>query len=389
MKVARIDLTTVSVPYRHRELSSQVARDGVTDVLVRVETDNGVVGWGEACSGADVSSVEAALRAMFPFVVGRDPWNREAMRHDLWQYGLWQFRAGTANFAWAGIDMALWDICGKVAGEPLYRLLGGLRRSEVSYFYYLARGSTEGLTAQCRDGLDAGYDTFYLKVGLDPATDETMVGTVRAALGDGARLRVDVNGAWTGAEAMRHLRALSAYDIDFVEQPVRDHPVCQLAELRSRSPIALAANEGLWSEAEAYDRITARQADVYCFSPYWVGSISAFHRLSWVAHLEGASVCKHTHGELGVAAAACQHVLLTLPTCVEGHQQTAHVLTHDVLRETIPISTGPRWGVIESPGLGVEPDENAVAEASGRYRREGQYLPYQREQLAQEQRFGG
>ena len=107
MKIARIDLTPVSVPYVHREVSSIVRRDGVTEVIVRVETDDGIVGWGEACSGADVVSVEAALRAMLPFVVGRDPWNAEAMRSELYHYGLWQLRPTTANYAWAGIDMAL------------------------------------------------------------------------------------------------------------------------------------------------------------------------------------------------------------------------------------------------------------------------------------------
>ena len=65
---------------------------------------------------------------------------REAMQADLFLHGLWQFRAGTGNFAWAGNDMALADLCGRACGEPLHRLLGGLRRSEVSYFYYLARG---------------------------------------------------------------------------------------------------------------------------------------------------------------------------------------------------------------------------------------------------------
>ena len=126
-------------------------------IFVKVETDDGLVGWGEACSGADVVSVEAALHAMKPFVVGRDPWNREAMRADLWSHGLWQFRPMTGNFAWAGVDMALWDLCGKACGQPLWHLFGGLRRREVSYFYYLAQAEPAELAAQCRSGLDAAF----------------------------------------------------------------------------------------------------------------------------------------------------------------------------------------------------------------------------------------
>src|SRR5262249_14647392 len=142
----------------------------------------------------------------------------------------------------------------------------------------------------------------------------------------------------------------------------------------------------LWSEADAYARIRARQADVYCFSPYWVGSIGAFHRLAHVAHHEGLQVCKHTHGELGLAAAAGQHVLLTLPNIVAGHQQTAHVMAADVLTTSLPIATGPTWGVAERAGLGVEVDPHAAAEADRRYQLEGEFLPYQREQLGREDR---
>jgi glucarate dehydratase len=376
VKVARLETVPVSVPYTHREVSSQVARDGVSDVLVKVTTDDGLVGWGEACCGADTASVDAAVQAMAPFVLGHDPWNREALRRDAFTHGLWQFRAGTGNFAWAGIDMALWDVCGRACGEPLWRLLGGLLEPDPTYFYYLARGSRESLSEQVADGRDKGFDVYYLKVGLDDAEDLAMVAAAREALGDGPRLRVDANGSWTMPQAVRMLGALEEHGIDFVEQPVRDHPVEHLAELRARTTIAVCANEGLWSEADAYARIRARQADVFCFSPYWVGSIGAFHRLAWVAGHEGLLVCKHTHGELGIAAAAAHHVVLTLPNGVDGHQQTAHLMEHDVLTEPLPIATGPRWGTIDGPGLGVEIDEDAVAEAAARYQSVGQYLPW-------------
>jgi glucarate dehydratase len=386
VKVAAVETIPVSVPYRHREVSSQVARDGVSDVLVKVTTDDGLVGWGEACCGADTASVDAALRAMSPFVIGRDPWNRDAIRRDLFTHGLWQFRTGTGNFAWAGIDMALWDICGRACGRPIWRLLGGLMQSEATYFYYLARGSADELAGQVADGLRAGFEVFYLKVGIDDARDLEMVRAVREALGTGPRLRLDANGTWTVPQAVRNLRALAEYDIDFVEQPVRDHPVGQLGHVRDRVAVPVCANEGLWSEADAYARIRARDADVYCFSPYWIGSIGGFHRLAWTAEYEGLLVCKHTHGELGLAAAASHHVVLTLPNGVEGHQQTAYLMQHDVLRDPIPIASGPTWGVIDGPGLGVEVDEDSVAEAAARYRTDGQYLPWQPDQIAKEER---
>jgi L-Ala-D/L-Glu epimerase len=386
VKIARVETTPVSVPYRHREVSSQVARDGVSDVLVKLTTDDGLVGWGEACCGADTASVEAALQAMTPFVVGRDPWNREAMRRDVFTHGLWQFRAGTGNFAWAGIDMALWDLCGRACGQPLWRLLGGVQQREATYFFYLARGQRESLADQVAEGRAAGFEVFYLKVGLDDAEDVAAVTAVREALGAGPRLRVDANGSWSLPQAVRNLRAFEEHDIDFVEQPVRDHPIGQFAALRHRTNTTLCANEGLWSEADAYARIRARQADVFCFSPYWVGSIASFQRLAWVAEYEGLQICKHTHGELGLAAAAMHHVVVTLPNGVAGHQQTAHLMQHDVLTEPIPIASGPRWGLLEGAGLGVDVDEDAVAEAAARYRADGQYRPWQHDQLAKEER---
>ena len=386
MRIARVETTPVSVPYRHREVSSQVARDGVSDVLLKLTTDEGLIGWGEACCGADTASVEAALQAMTPFVLGRDPWNRDAMRRDVFTHGLWQFRAGTGNFAWAGIDMALWDLCGRACGQPLWRLLGGVQQREATYFFYLSRGQPESLAEQVAEGRAAGFEVFYLKVGLDDADDLAAVAAAREALGAGPRLRLDANGSWSLPQAVRNLRAFDEHDIDFVEQPVRDHPIGQFAALRRRTNATLCANEGLWSEADAYARIRARQADVFCFSPYWVGSIASFQRLAWVAEYEGLQVCKHTHGELGLAAAAMHHVVVTLPNGVEGHQQTAHLMQHDVLTEPIPIASGPRWGPLDGPGLGVDVDEDAVAEAAARYRADGQYRPWQHDQLAREER---
>src|SRR5690242_2061385 len=115
MRIARMDVWPVSVPYTHRESSSQVQRDGVTDVIVRLTTDDGLEGWGESCSGADTTSIMAILDAARPFVMGVDPWHRDTARADFMHRGIWNFREPSANFAWAGIDMAMWDLCGNAS----------------------------------------------------------------------------------------------------------------------------------------------------------------------------------------------------------------------------------------------------------------------------------
>ena len=376
MRIQGLEFYPVSVPYTHRERSSQVDRDGVSDVLVKATADSGLVGWGESCTGADAGSIVETLRAMAPFVEGRDPWESERIRASLWHAGLWNFRRATASFAYAGIDMALWDLCGKSCGQPLYKLLGGRVREGASYFHYLSWGEKADLEAQCREGLEQGYRVFYLKVGKDAAAEREMVAAVRAAIGPECRLRLDANGAWTVAEAIRNLRSFAEYDIDFIEQPVAPDPIANMQEVRARCGTAVCANEGLWSSEDAYRQITNRTADVYCFSPYWVGSLLEFQRLAHVAAREGFRVCKHTHGELGIAAAACHHVLLTLPNIVEGNQQTARMMQDDVIVEPLPIASGPSWGTPDGPGLGVEVDEAKVRKYHAHFLQRGQYLPY-------------
>ena len=376
MKIAKLEFTPINIPYTHREVSSQVNRDGVSDVIVKATTDDGLVGWGEACSGANLTSVEEALRAMAPFVLGRSPWSSEAIRADLWHKGIWMFRKPTASFAYAGIDMALWDICGKASNQPLYNLFGGKVRDSADYFYYLARGTAESLVSQCGDGVARGYRVFYLKVGLDIDAEYEMVRIVREAIGPGRRLRLDANGAWTVYEAIRNLDRLDEFHIDFIEQPVMPDPVAGMQEVRARTRVAVCANEGMWTAEDAYQQITRRTADVYCFSPYWVGSLAQFQRLSRVAAMEGLQVCKHTHGEFGIAAAAAHHIVLTLPNNVDGNQQTAQMMCDDILKTPLPIARGPEWGVPEGAGLGIEVDEEKVRKYHESYRREGQIPPY-------------
>lgn len=376
MKVTSITVTPVSIPYLHREVSSVVQRDGVSDILVRVETDDGLVGWGESCSGADVESVAAAVRAMVPFVLGRSPWESESIRADLFHRGLWAFRKGTGGFAYAGIDMALWDLCGKAVGQPVYNLLGGSVRDSASYFYYLAQGPAEDVANQCMTGKGLGFTVFYLKVGIDIDAEVEMVAAVRETVGPGALIRLDANGAWSVAEAIRNMRRLAPFDIDFVEQPVMPDPVTRMQEVRSRSTIAICANEGMWSVEDSYRQITNRTADVFNFSPYWVGSLVQFQRLAYVAAFEGLAVSKHTHGELGLAASACHQAILTIPNLVEGNQQTAHMMADDILTESLPIVTGPDWPKPTGSGLCVEVDEDKVGRYADLYQRRGQFLPY-------------
>jgi L-Ala-D/L-Glu epimerase len=107
-----------------------------------------------------------------------------------------------------------------------------------------------------------------------------------------------------------------------------------------------------------------------------VGSLALFQRLSGVAAMEGLQICKHTHGEFGIAATAAHHLLLTLPNIVDGNQQTAQMMCDDILKTPLPIVSGPQWGVPEGAGLGIEVDEQKLGLYHESYRRNGQFMPY-------------
>lgn len=378
MKVTKLETFIVNVRYLHDEVSARIVRSGVTEVIVRLTADNGLVGWGESCGNiANARSIEEAVQYAAAFVVGSDPWQHEAAVLNFYKRGTWDRRIHSANFAFAGIDQALWDLCGKECSKPIYRLLGGALRDDVDYFFYLARGPADEIARQCRDGVARGYTVFYLKTGIDRRAEEEMLDAIRTSIGPEGKIRIDCNEAWTVNQSIRTLTDWDArYGIDFCEAPVAHDLPESLREIRERVPCAISANEGLGREVDVLRLIKARCADVLCFGPYWVGTLRRFLTLGQVAHLEGQQVCKHTHGELGLAAAAAHHVMLCLPNAVDGNQQTAAHMERDILTQPLPIASGPKWGRIEKPGLGVEVDDEQLALAHEAYLRDGQFIPY-------------
>jgi L-alanine-DL-glutamate epimerase-like enolase superfamily enzyme len=377
MRIATVEIVPVNARYKHPEVSALTARRGITEILVRLTTDEGLVGWGESSRTADANTIVQAMEAMQPLVTGRDPWDREAIARDLDLPGMWGFQPMTRNIAFAGIDMALWDLCGKACGQPLYRLFGGAVREEVDYFYYLHWADPDAVAAQARDGLTRGYHVFYMKVGSDRKAEEAMLEAVRATIGPDAKLRIDANMAWTVPEAVDILEDWhEKFRIDFVEAPVAIDPLECTLEVKRRVRTSICVNEGLWREHDVLRVIRSRCGDYLCFSNYWVGSLRRFHTLAHLADLEGLLVCKHTPGELGLTAAAGQHMMLATPNACDGHQQTAQMMQDDVLVEPLPIAEGPRWGRIEEPGLGVHVDEDKVRQLHEAYLRDGAFAPY-------------
>jgi glucarate dehydratase len=378
MKIVSLDAIPVSVPYRLRETSAIIDRGGVSDVIVKLVTDSGLVGWGEACKATDTLALERGIRACAPLLLGRDPWEHEALLADIYKRGLWYLQPMFGNSILAGIDMALWDICGKDCGQPLYRMLGGARRQSVNYAHYVRWDQNPATVADhVRDGVERGYSVFYMKAGVDEAVEERTLETVRGIIGPTRKIRIDCNQAWSVPTAIRLInRWHRAFDLDFVEAPVPHEPLENMTDVRRAVTAPLAANEGLWRESDVVRMIRARCADYLCFGPHLVGSIRRFVALAHLGDLEGMQICKHSRGELGICASAAHQVMLAAPNACAGQQQNAGRLSDDVVKARIPIRDGPDWGTIDAPGIGVEVDEDKVRAYHENFLRTVDFTPF-------------
>lgn len=371
-RVAEMEIIPVNAYYTHREVSAVVSRPGITETLVRITLENGMTGWGEATRCADAEGIISALGAMRGFVIGRDIFADEAMHRDIWVCGGWHLQPMTANLAYAGLDMAFWDLKGKIAGRPVHDLIGGPLRDEVDYYYYLPLTSEGELRELCRDGVGRGFKVFYIKVGLDETAEENYLRVIREEIGKKNHIRIDANQAWSVPDAVRILnRWQKLIGIDLIEAPVKIDDLKLMQEVKARTGAPISINEGMWHEPDVHRILQERPGDYLCFSSYWVGSVRRFMSLSWQAHYKGWKIIKHTHGELGLAASMGQHLMLAAPNADIGHQHTAAWMESDIITQSLPPATQPRWPRLTEPGLGVSVDEDRVAAAHANYQEVG------------------
>ena len=377
MKIDRIEVIPVSVPYKKSEVSSVVNRSGITEVIVKVYTDEGHIGWGEAPRIASADVICKAIESMIPLVLNQNPWQNQHLEMNIYKTANWQWSQMTANLAYGAIDMALWDIYGKETNKPINQLIGGNLRDNVDYFYYLNWDNPKNFSKQCEDGLIKNYNVFYLKVGKNKQVEESLIKILRDTIGPEKKIRLDANMAWSVPEARKIINQWhSKYKIDFVEAPVNIQPLKLMKEIYSSVDTCLCINEGLWQESEFYEILNNRCADYLCYSHYFLGTVRKFLNLANHANFLGWQICKHTHGELGLTAAMGQHLMLSIPNTCDGNQQTAQNMESDILEEEIPIVNSNSWGVISGAGLGVTVDKEKLNFFHKKFLRDGEYKLY-------------
>ncbi|RLT40591.1 MAG: mandelate racemase/muconate lactonizing protein [Chloroflexi bacterium] len=332
-------------------------------LLVKIHTDEGITGLGEvSCtpvwSGEDQVTAAHFIRDyLAPLLVGQNP-----LQIDRLVKGVQRCIANNA-FTKAALEMALWDILGKVAGLPLYQLLGGPVREFVPTKFSVSGLAAHKAAEIALWAVAQGFTTMKVKVGLDPDGDVARVAAVRAAVGPQVRLGVDANGGWSPRVAIQTIQRLYEYDIYFVEQPVSEHDVTWMADVRRQIRLPVMADESVYTPQDALALVRAQAADA--FSLYvGKGGIGPARQIAAVAAAAGLVCTVGSNLELGIGNAAMIHLALAT-AAIDAETFPCDILSPffyetDLLEESLPITAGEARAPA-GPGLGVRLDEEKVA----------------------------
>jgi D-galactarolactone cycloisomerase len=346
--------------------------DTRTAMLVEIETDKGLVGWGECYGPARMTS--AVVKSIAPWLVGEDP-----LRSDhLWQTIYARLRdhgqKGVVIQGLSGIDIALWDIKGKHFGVPCYQLLGGARRIEVRAYatglYRRKTGDPQHYLAEEAAGYVAeGFGAVKLKVGFGVEEDAAMTRAVRAAIGPNVALMVDANHAYDAVAAIRLGRMIEAYDIGWFEEPVPPEDIAGHRAVKAAIAIPVAGGECEFTRFGFRDLLASRAIDIIQPDTCAAGGLGECKKIADMAEAFGVRYNPHVWGT-GIAIAASLQLLAVLPshTPTSLHpvdpmlefDRTEHPIRQSILATPIE-HVGGIVRVPGGPGLGVEIDRKTLA----------------------------
>jgi L-alanine-DL-glutamate epimerase-like enolase superfamily enzyme len=358
MKIIRVEAVPLSIPCRYGAEGWTLGAGGwraLDFCLVRVDTDEGITGWGEAFSYSCRRAVVAALTDMIaPIAVGRDAADIVGLHAEI-QKRLHIFgRFGIAAFALSGLDIALWDIAGKAAGKPLHALLGGAKRERLACYASLLRyADTELVARYCEKALGDGFGAIKLH-----EVSELVIAAARGAVPLKAALLLDVNCEWSVEEAIAVGRRLAPMGLEWFEEPV--FPPEDGAGLRAVGDacgIPIAAGENCCFATQFAALFDARAVQYAQPSVTKVGGITEFRKVAALAAARGVKLAPHSP-YFGPGALATLHLNAALAPEARFeyfYMQADAWLYGDLLT--------PRRGELKVPqgkGLGADPDPEVV-----------------------------
>ncbi|MDQ3693569.1 MAG: mandelate racemase/muconate lactonizing enzyme family protein [Chloroflexota bacterium] len=325
-------------------------------VLVRVHTDAGLIGVGEAMGRPGPTATAGYINEFLgPMLEGADP--RQIEVH----WAAMSEQLSFAPMAVSGVDIALWDLRGQIAGEPVSRALGGPFRTEIACYAspipYLP--DPEASAAKATAFASDGFTAVKLKVGRGVEVDLEHVAAVRAAIGPLVKLLVDCNGAYTLADSVRLGRGLVRHGVFWLEEPVHRHFRHDLAEVRRRVDLPVASGEWLDSIWGFRDLLDAGGADILMPNITRCGGITGFRRIAEMAALRNVTIAPHGVGS-GIGILAALHGCAAISNfSIYEYNQLLNPLRHGILADPLRFVSG-QLEVPATPGLGATIDETSL-----------------------------
>lgn len=364
MKIVLAELQSTRIPTSRPHQMAIGTTNVQEDVVVKLVTDEGLVGWGEAPHmvghsqrGETPGTVRVVLRhKLLPTVLGMDPLNQEAIGLAMDRAVPWNTRAK------GSIIMAAYDLAGKALGTPVYNLLGGLVRDRVPLSWSLPIQDPRTISEEAQQMVGRGWRILKVKIGRpDPMQDVAAVRAVRNVVGDATSMRADANQAYDVKTAIKVARHLEELGLDFFEQPINQSDLEGMAEVTRQVGVPVMADESAQTVADMLEIAKRRAADyvsIYVIGP---GGLHNSKRMATIA--EAARMRAYVGGALEscIGAAAGLHFAAASPAVDLGCEMTGQfLLTDDFGRQRIPMEDGALL-VPTGPGLGVDVDEEKLA----------------------------
>ncbi len=361
MKIAQAEAIPLAIPFRPSPGGERAGWEGqawqaLDVVLIRLETADGLVGWGEAFSYNCRRAVTAAFEDMVaPLVRGREVTDIAGLMAEL-QKALHIFgRYGITMFALSGLDIALWDLAARAAGQPLGRFLGGeVGTREIPGYASLFRlGEPEVVAERTRAALAEGYRHIKLHEVREPE-----VAAAREAAGPDVPIMVDANCPWSPAQAREMALKFKRYDIHWLEEPIfPPENFHALASLRAETGVPLAAGENACTAFQFQEMFAAGAVDYAQPSVTKVGGITEFRKVAALARSHGVALMPHAP-YFGPGFLATLQLMAALPD--SGLAEWFYLEREACLYGD---AIAPRRGIFhlpQGPGLGAEPDPNVI-----------------------------
>jgi D-galactarolactone cycloisomerase len=370
------DIRIVGLEYAMPEEKAYGMARGLTSRrgggIVHLETEDGVVGIGEAWGPARVAA--AYLEIVKPYFVGTSVFAQRGVQQMVYAK---HYHFGTQNMLvalFSGIDIAAHDAMGKLLKVPVCDLIGGRQRSHVPVYAsggYFTRDANQqaALARQLEPHAGKGFPAFKIKIGRNPADDEARVRLARRVIGEDAVLTVDSNGNYTADQVVESIRRIAGYGIGWYEEPLAPQDWKGYAELRQRSPIPIATGEALYETFDFRRLVDGRLADVVQPDLALCGGLSVARFVGELCAAEHLRLSPHVWGT-AVGLAAAVHWVASLPSYPHGaHVPFPTLVEYDIgenklrdgLFSTPMLAKAGMIAVPEGPGLGVELDPGVVA----------------------------